>query len=173
MINVILCMIYLATFLSFYANLNIIYHLDRIFELLLNFFIFFSRLFVNVCSSPINMFKYFFYLLFIIRYVGSPYQTSLSEAGQEKYLYCMNSRTGLDDDNSNDNGLLSSSNYFWREESRWPLDVGRKYFRVSFDIPFITFGIFTFHFIFIKRILFDFKFHFTIITISILSFIFN
>jgi hypothetical protein len=24
-----------------------------------------------------------------LRYVGSPYQTSLSEAGQEKYLYCM------------------------------------------------------------------------------------
>ena len=143
----------------------------QIFKLLLKFFIFFSRLFVNVCSSPINMFKYFFCLLFIIRYVGSPYQTSLSEAGQEKYLYCMNSKTGLDDDNSNDNGLLSSSNYFWREESRWPLDVGRKYFRVSFDIPFITFGIFTFHFIFIKRILFDFKFYFTIITISVFSFI--
>ena len=116
----------------------------QIFELLLNFFIFFSRLFVYVCSSPINMFKYFFCLLFIIRYVGSPYQTSLSEAGQEKYLYCMNSRTGLNDDSSNDNGHLSSSNYFWREESRWPLDVGRKYFRVSFDIPFITFVIFIF-----------------------------
>ena len=24
-----------------------------------------------------------------LRYLGSPYQTSLSEAGQEKYLYCM------------------------------------------------------------------------------------
>ena len=130
----------------------------QIFELLLKFFIFFSRLFglispINMFKyffcllfiiSSINMFKYFFCLLFIIRYVGSPYQTSLSEAGQEKYLYCMNSKTGLDHDNSNDNGLLSSSNYFWREESRWPLDVGRKYFRVSFDIPFITFGIFIF-----------------------------
>ena len=59
----------------------------------------------------------------------------------------MNSKTGLqssndtnsNNDNSNNNNSngknISDSNcYNWREEDRWPLDVGRKYFRVSRNI---------------------------------------
>ena len=48
-----------------------------------------------------------------LRYVGSPYQTSLSEAGQDKFLYCMSNDGAAD----------------WKEEERWVLDVGRKYFK--------------------------------------------
>lgn len=62
--------------------------------------------------------------------MGSPYQTSLSEAGQEKFLYCMNSRTGVtssaDADSTSGPGSFS-----WSEDSRWVLDVGKKYYRVS------------------------------------------
>ena len=100
-----------------------------------------------------HLFTYIFLLSlpsssFFYRYVGSPYQTSLSEAGQEKYLYCMNSKTGLQSNNNNDTNSNSNNNnnnsynsngknlsdsncYNWREEDRWPIDIGRKYFRVS------------------------------------------
>ena len=54
-----------------------------------------------------------------IRYIGSPYQTTLSEAGQIKYLYCMDSKYGNKD------------SYEWKEVERWPIDIGRKYFKVS------------------------------------------
>ena len=57
----------------------------------------------------------------------------------------MDSKTGLNDNDNNkkdNDGLPNSSNYFWREESRWPLDVGRKYFRVSFSIQFVPYSIY-------------------------------
>eukprot|EP01036_Dinobryon_divergens_P023323 gene23323-31654_t len=53
-----------------------------------------------------------------LRYVGSPYQTSLSEAGQEKYLYCMAIHT-------------SQNQMTWKEEERWPIDIGRKYIKAT------------------------------------------
>ena len=56
----------------------------------------------------------------------------------------MDSKTGLNDNDKDIDGLPNSSNYFWREESRWPLDVGRKYFRVSFGIQFIPLVFFSF-----------------------------
>ena len=54
-----------------------------------------------------------------LRYVGSPYQTSLSEAGQKKYLYCLSCLP--DSKNSN--------KYSWKETDRWTIDIGRKYFK--------------------------------------------
>ena len=57
-----------------------------------------------------------------LRYVGSPYQTSLSEAGQEKYLYCMSVTTYL--------GASGKVRRQWTEEERWPIDIGKKYFKV-------------------------------------------
>ena len=62
-----------------------------------------------------------------LRYLGSPYQTSLSEAGQQKFLYCLSA--------------FSSSfpkKRFWVEEERWPIDVGRKFYKaVSFEDPIL------------------------------------
>ncbi|RYH21299.1 hypothetical protein EON65_20980 [archaeon] len=56
-----------------------------------------------------------------IRYVGSPYQTSLSESDQQKLLYLLSSAPG-------DAG---SPHRQWKELDRWPIDFGRKYYRVS------------------------------------------
>ena len=64
------------------------------------------------------------------RYVGSPYQTSLSEAGQEKFLYCMNSRTGITNSDISPDSSIGPSSYNWSEDSRWVLNVGKKYFKV-------------------------------------------
>jgi len=55
-----------------------------------------------------------------LRYVGSPYQTSLSEAGQEKYLYCMKVDISV--------GLEAAK---WMEEERWCIDIGKKYIKVQ------------------------------------------
>jgi DNA repair exonuclease SbcCD ATPase subunit len=58
-----------------------------------------------------------------LRYVGSPYQTSLSEAGQDKFLYtmsCVPSAAGQ-----------GESRLEWKEDERWVLDVGKKYFKAS------------------------------------------
>lgn len=65
-----------------------------------------------------------------VRYVGSPYQTSLSEAGQEKYLYCMEctlveSQAGTPHQ--------EKQQYEWKEVERWPLNVGKKYWKVSLN----------------------------------------
>ena len=59
-----------------------------------------------------------------LRYLGSPYQTSLSEAGQKKFLYCLSAtpNTRFPDP------LVTRKQ--WSEEKRWELDVGRKYFKV-------------------------------------------
>ncbi|CAM9298178.1 unnamed protein product [Scytosiphon promiscuus] len=47
-----------------------------------------------------------------IRYVGSPYQTSLSESGQSKALIVLDAET-------------------WQERKEIPLDIGRRFFRVK------------------------------------------
>ena len=52
------------------------------------------------------------------RYVGSPYQTSLSEADQVKYLYNMEVQEGV-------------GKKKWKEIERWPIQVGKKYMKVS------------------------------------------
>jgi len=54
-----------------------------------------------------------------LRYVGSPYQTSLSEAGQKKYLYCLSCTPDS----------AKPNQYKWKETERWTIDVGRKYFK--------------------------------------------
>lgn len=59
-----------------------------------------------------------------LRYVGSPYQTSLSEAGQVKYLYDMSCEPI--EGSSND-----SNQRTWQEKERWAIDVGKKYFKVT------------------------------------------
>ena len=62
-----------------------------------------------------------------IRYVGSPYQTSLSEASQDKFLYCMECEFDA-----------SRNTYQWREAERWTIDVGKKYFKaLSLKDPII------------------------------------
>ena len=60
----------------------------------------------------------FNYNNYYYRYVGSPYQTSLSEAGQVKYLYCMSSKKS------------ENNSFLWKEEDRWPIDIGKKYYKV-------------------------------------------
>ena len=55
--------------------------------------------------------------IYFLRYVGSPYQTSLSEADQVKYLYCLQSP--LDNDGSR-----------WKEVEKWPITIGRRYMKV-------------------------------------------
>ena len=63
-----------------------------------------------------------------IRYVGSPYQTSLSEASQDKFLYCM--ECVFDP---------AKNSYQWREAERWTIDVGKKYFKaLSLKDPIIN-----------------------------------
>ena len=64
-----------------------------------------------------------------LRYLGSPYQTSLSEAGQEKYLYCLSS-----------NESRSNATHYrtWLEEDRFAIEVGKKYYRASnFNDPIL------------------------------------
>lgn len=56
------------------------------------------------------------------RYVGSPYQTSLSEAGEKKYLYCLRREP--------QNGMEQNVKCLWKEKDRWPIDIGRKYIKV-------------------------------------------
>jgi hypothetical protein len=54
-----------------------------------------------------------------LHYVGSPYQTSLSEANEKKYLHCIHcdkSKPGM---------------FNWREVDRWRIDIGPKYFKVK------------------------------------------
>lgn len=69
-----------------------------------------------------------------LRYVGSPYQTSLSEAGQAKYLYCMGSIPSQNEifsgGDPNVDKLINQRRQ-WYEEERWEIDVGRKYFKLS------------------------------------------
>lgn len=74
-----------------------------------------------------------------LRYVGSPYQTSLSEAGQEKFLYCLERQQGggstlLEGDGADwmgAEGAEEGGGPVWREGERWQLDVGRKYHRAA------------------------------------------
>ena len=69
-----------------------------------------------------------------LRYVGSPYQTSLSEAGQEKFLYCMDMESiSLPTTNNSiiDSNSSRRLSYSWKETERWELDIGKKYFKVS------------------------------------------
>ena len=63
-----------------------------------------------------------------LRYVGSPYQTSLSEAGQVKYLYEMTSE-------QIESPLSESTrmNRKWLESERWEIDLGKKYYKVVTD----------------------------------------
>lgn len=58
-----------------------------------------------------------------LRYVGSPYQTSLSEAGQDKFLYCMSVAKVADSS--------GNSRLVWSEESRWTIDIGKKYIKAA------------------------------------------
>jgi hypothetical protein len=100
----------------------------------------------------------------VCRYVGSPYQTSLSEAGQDKYFYCMqrspvtaeelaNARcTPITlSERSTSGALVTSaedqqtsstagqprpvaSELRWRESERWVVNIGSKIFKVTFPV---------------------------------------
>lgn len=90
-----------------------------------------------------------FFLVQIIKreskvcYVGSPYQTSLSEAGQQKYLYCMTSlppATRLNTNGKKSEQISDSSDTssqedpsirIWQEESRLPIHIGKKFYKIS------------------------------------------
>ena len=61
-----------------------------------------------------------------VRYVGSPYQTSLSEAHQQKFLYCLRNDVAA----PGAGGGSSTCLYSWVEEERIPFNVGKKYFKV-------------------------------------------
>ena len=74
-----------------------------------------------------------------LRYVGSPYQTSLSEAGQDKFFYCV--QRGPQDmkasENVNHNLELFGDNLnntetpeVWREAERWVVNIGSKIIKV-------------------------------------------
>jgi hypothetical protein len=67
----------------------------------------------------------------MVRYVGSPYQTSLSEAGQTKFLYCMSYLPSNDTVNESfSDGPHAKDRLVWKEEQRVPIHVGMKYFKV-------------------------------------------
>lgn len=53
--------------------------------------------------------------------MGSQYQTSLSEAMQDKYLYCLQRQS---------NGLDGGNKMIWRESERWKVQFGKRYFKV-------------------------------------------
>lgn len=68
-----------------------------------------------------------------LRYVGSPYQTSLSEAGQDKFLYCMSvnplAGSAATDNSSSDSASNSTSKLIWKEDKRWVINIGKKYIK--------------------------------------------
>ena len=80
-----------------------------------------------------------------LRYVGSPYQTSLSEAGQDKFLYCMQTKasTGTSASSTSTSSISSSSpsspSITWSEhEPPWRLDIGRKHYKaLSLNDPVV------------------------------------
>lgn len=65
--------------------------------------------------------------------MGSPYQTSLSEAGQEKYFYCV--QRGNHGVVAGVEAAASAADNeqpeTWKEVERWVCDIGRKIFRAS------------------------------------------
>eukprot|EP00981_Chlorochromonas_danica_P004003 scaffold760_cov178-Ochromonas_danica.AAC.5 len=61
-----------------------------------------------------------------LRYVGSPYQTSLSEADQEKYLYQLSLEKQKQTTDSEEKKLK-----IWKESHRWPITFGRRYFKLE------------------------------------------
>lgn len=74
-----------------------------------------------------------------LRYVGSPYQTSLSEAGQLKYFYNLGATPILQISNSEAQiSTLIQYSRNWHEEERWPISFGRKYFKVRISTLFYS-----------------------------------
>ena len=74
-----------------------------------------------------------------LRYVGSPYQTSLSEAGQDKFLYCMQTKTSTESRVSSTSSTNHSPVVTWSEyEPPWRLDIGRKHYKaLSLNDPVV------------------------------------
>ena len=79
----------------------------------------------------------------IIRYVGSPYQTSLSEAGQDKYFYCVrfdyHPKLRSSSTTPSSSSLVSSQHdavgeiaeyKSWQETERWQVSIGSKIIKV-------------------------------------------
>lgn len=66
--------------------------------------------------------------MLVYRYVGSPYQTSLAEAGQDKFFYCVE-RSGVDVTGSmSEQG--QSQGLRWREAERWVVRIGSRIIKV-------------------------------------------
>lgn len=68
-----------------------------------------------------------------LRYVGSPYQTSLSEAGQDKFFYCVQrghhkaSNTSISDTVASSVEPVPET---WKEVERWTVSIGSKIIKV-------------------------------------------
>jgi hypothetical protein len=70
--------------------------------------------------------------------VGSPYQTSLSEAGQDKFLYCVE-RAAVSPAPTAEAIAVSGVNertatLRWREAERWVVSIGSKIIKVKCDL---------------------------------------
>jgi hypothetical protein len=80
------------------------------------------------------------------RYVGSPYQTSLSEAGQDKFFYCVQrspvtaeelatarpTAVTSSEPSKLDTSLTTGQGLKWRETERWVVSIGSKIIKVGF-----------------------------------------
>jgi len=65
-----------------------------------------------------------------LRYVGSPYQTSLSEAGQDKFFYCVQRGVHEASNSSRRSNAIASplepEAETWKEVERWTVSIGSK-----------------------------------------------
>lgn len=78
-----------------------------------------------------------------LRYVGSPHQTSLAEAGQDKYLYCVQRGRHGDAVGESARAVAPSANEqpeTWKEVERWVINIGRKIYRVRYFFLFLAFN---------------------------------
>jgi hypothetical protein len=72
-----------------------------------------------------------------VRYIGSPYQTGIAEAGQEKELLILSSSSSSGSSSSSSSSRTgssaSSSNSSWTVLETVPIRLGKRYFRVRGD----------------------------------------
>ena len=84
-----------------------------------------------------------------LRYLGSPYQTSLSEAGQDKYFYCVQRGHHESHESFSDGvdatavteGLETTAGgekmETWKEIERWTVSIGAKIIKVRKLCPLL------------------------------------
>lgn len=84
----------------------------------------------------------------MFRYVGSPYQTSLSEAGQDKFFYLVGRGAASNPSPTMSHtpapmsavleGSVEPKPGAWRELERWTVNIGSKIIKVLVLIMLIT-----------------------------------